>query len=438
MKQISTLKTLLLVLLTSVTTFAKAQDYTELYLIGDAVSTGWNIGTPTPMVKDANNEKIFIWTGALYAGAFKISTFKGDWCDGDWLNPPEDSQAITAASYIVTHGCDGPDNKWLVAEGDAGTCKITVNLTAQTIVYEKLSTEIADATLASLTASIGTLSPDFDPATTTYSLMVPESTTSIEVNAETSDAAATVSGAGTIELSGEDKTVVLVVRASDGLIIINYTINIILEKEGELYSNVYLVGDATPTGWNIAAPTPMIQDETNPKIFTWEGALLAGEFKFSTFTGDWCDGDWLLAEVTDQTISDGDYKYTTYTGCAPDAEDFKWRVQEGEEGDYSILVDFETEIISIAPLETGIGDRKMVNNQFEMYPNPAQNLLTIKYNSIIQKIEIATMSGKIIMVIRPELSQESIDVSSFAKGVYLVKTFDENHNSSVQKLVVKE
>ena len=38
-------------------------------------------------------------------------------------------------------------------------------------------------------------------------------------------------------------------------------------------STLFMVGDATPTGWSIDSPTPMTQSEADPLVFDWEGSL---------------------------------------------------------------------------------------------------------------------------------------------------------------------
>ena len=81
----------------------------ELYIIGDGGPNGWNIGSPSAMTYSNGS---FVYTGALNSGEFKIAKFKGDWCDGDWINAATANQNITDGNYIITHGCDGPDNKW--------------------------------------------------------------------------------------------------------------------------------------------------------------------------------------------------------------------------------------------------------------------------------------------------------------------------------------
>ena len=62
-----------------------------------------------------------------------ISKFTGNWCDGDWINAATASQSIFDTDFIYTTGCDGPDNKWKLKEGEAGNYEIRVDLDAETI-----------------------------------------------------------------------------------------------------------------------------------------------------------------------------------------------------------------------------------------------------------------------------------------------------------------
>lgn len=52
-------------------------------------------------------------------------------------------------------------------------------------------------------------------------------------------------------------------------------------------STLYMVGDATPNGWSIDTPTPLTPTDEDPLVFTWEGALNAGEMKLCLTTGSW-------------------------------------------------------------------------------------------------------------------------------------------------------
>jgi len=50
---------------------------------------------------------------------------------------------------------------------------------------------------------------------------------------------------------------------------------------------LYLVGDATPNGWDAGNPTVMTKDNQDPSVFTYQGKLNAGELKFLTVINEW-------------------------------------------------------------------------------------------------------------------------------------------------------
>jgi len=220
--------------------------FSELYIVGDASPSGWNIESPEAFTQSSSDPFIFTYEAELSAGDFKISTYTGSWCDGQWINAAEENAALTSTSYIVTNGCDGPDNKWHVSEENVGRYLITVNLYTETIKIEKVV--------------------------------------------------------------------------------------------------VYLIGDGGPNGWNISSPEPMTLVDG---VYVFEGALGAdnatGEFKFSKYKGDWCDGEWIIAASDSQSISDTSHGIRH--GC--DGDDFKWKLKDGEAGNYRITVDLVNDIITI-------------------------------------------------------------------------------------------
>jgi hypothetical protein len=337
-KQITFLLILVFTLFSTTAVFAQP-GFTNLYLIGNASPSGWNIGTPVAaMVQDLTDANVFTWEGPLTAGELKISTFTGNWCDGQWLNASEANGPITATSYIYTTGCDGPDNKWLILPEEAGNYKITINLMNETIIFLKQSN---DASLASLSLSTGLLSPLFDGAITEYTASVPNGTTSVDITAQPNDMYAGLTGAGTVDVSSGAAVASIIVTSADGSTKLTYTINI--KVSDPYFSNLYLIGSATPNGWNIATPEAMTHDEVDTMIFTWEGSLIAGEFKMSTFTGDWCDGIWIVASQPDQVLFATDYMYRI--GC--DGADNKWVVSVEAEGYYIIRVNLRDKSISI-------------------------------------------------------------------------------------------
>lgn len=230
-----------------VTSFMPA--YSNLYIIGDASPSGWNIGSPEAFVQNSSNPFVFTFEGLLTPGELKISTFSGDWCDGDWLNSPNNGDDITDSQFIVTHGCDGPDNKWVVTSDTQGRYKITVNLSDDTIQFEEQT-----------------------PA----------------------------------------------------------------------YSGIYIVGDASASGWNIGSPEAFTQSDADAFEFTYQGTLTPGDFKFSLFTGDWCDGDWINSPNNGDDLTGNDFIITN--GC--DGPDNKWSVTSTNQGNYIITINLYTGQIS--------------------------------------------------------------------------------------------
>ncbi len=110
--------------------------YNYLGVVGDGVPIGW-LPEGDPMTQNPGNPNIFSYEGVFKPGTFKIHTEEsGDWCAGDWINSPENNQDLNVTDYIVTNGCDGPDNQWQVTQ--KGSYSISVNLTNETIVFEPL------------------------------------------------------------------------------------------------------------------------------------------------------------------------------------------------------------------------------------------------------------------------------------------------------------
>ena len=215
--------------------------YDALYIVGDASPSGWNIGSPEAFTQDPDNLFVFTYEAVLTPGAFKISTFTGDWCDGDWINASQPDQVLTATDFIFTHGCDGPDNKWLVTEETQGKYTITVNLDKNTISIEPFK--------------------------------------------------------------------------------------------------LYMVGSATPVGWDIGSAIELVQDETNWYIFRYEGPLVEGEFKFPVNR----NSDW----GQDMYMKDPGDPSKMYLHKGGDPDDEKWTISASEAGDYIITVNVQDLTIDV-------------------------------------------------------------------------------------------
>ncbi len=110
--------------------FTATAQYNYLGMVGDAAPVGY-VPEGDPMTLDPSNPNVFIYESVFKPGNFKIHTEAADWCIGDWLNSAVPDQSLTDTDYIITTGCDGPDNQWQVTQ--KGSYSITVDLDAATI-----------------------------------------------------------------------------------------------------------------------------------------------------------------------------------------------------------------------------------------------------------------------------------------------------------------
>lgn len=120
-------------------------------------------------------------------------------------------------------------------------------------------------------------------------------------------------------------------------------------------STLFMVGDATPNGWDIGAPTPLTASEADPMIFEWTGSLNLGEMKLCPSAGSW-DAAFIRPMTADEEISKTNITNKTFDMHAGDP-DYKWNVTD--EGKYKLSFDlrnwtFSTEYLGendLKPLE---------------------------------------------------------------------------------------
>lgn len=83
----------------------------------------------------------------------------------------------------------------------------------------------------------------------------------------------------------------------------------------------------------------------------------------------------------------------------------------------------------------GISQQKPLN--VDIYPNPADNLLTIENPDREEfKVEIIDMSGKLIQSYEIN-SSKTLDISYIKQGIYLIIIKDNNSSSTVKKLIIQ-
>ena len=77
----------------------------------------------------------------------------------------------------------------------------------------------------------------------------------------------------------------------------------------------------------------------------------------------------------------------------------------------------------------------VIKKQFSIFPNPANSLISITADAVIEKLTITDVKGSLVFNKSIQARKANIDVSSFAKGVYLVQILSKN-STSIQQLII--
>ena len=95
---------------------------------------------------------------------------------------------------------------------------------------------------------------------------------------------------------------------------------------------------------------------------------------------------------------------------------------------------------SYPPLTTNIQEQQAASD-FVLYPNPANDKIYVAFSDpAVQAhdVKISNSLGQIIyMAIQPQL-QNGIDISHFARGIYIVQVTDEKTKAPAMKKFIKE
>lgn len=100
------------------------------------------------------------------------------------------------------------------------------------------------------------------------------------------------------------------------------------------FTEMYMVGDATPVGWNIQSPQPLTRDSANPYLWHWEGMLFMGELKFPTYKGTWSADYFMPLKPAERDLG-----LTTVKLVLNGTPDNKWLVTDSTMGTYRITLD---------------------------------------------------------------------------------------------------
>jgi hypothetical protein len=315
----------------SVTTFEPVSS--SLYIMGNAAPNGWDASKATPMVADADDPTTFRFQGDLNPGQLKFITVLGTFFPS--YGKGEDKNSL------VYH-TDGslPSVNFEIAE--KGKYNITMNLVDLTI-----SIELVKGPGYEVLYIFGSANPDGSGIENALEMMPnPDNLFKFNYTGVLSPGEFVIPvnkdadlGQDMFMRDPEDSSKVYLHKGGDPdnssweileenihslkLDLSNYTISIEPTR-------LYIIGDATPVGWNIADAIELVQDPTDWYIWRYEGLLTAGEFKFPVSRQfDWAQ-DMYMKDPGDPS------KMYRHTGGEEDDE--KWVFTEADAGNYLLTL----------------------------------------------------------------------------------------------------
>lgn len=79
-----------------------------------------------------------------------------------------------------------------------------------------------------------------------------------------------------------------------------------------------------------------------------------------------------------------------------------------------------------------LGTNEQALNSFNYYPNPVTNKLTVSNNTTIETIEITSVLGQKVKMVKVDALQAEIDLADLSKGIYFVKASADGQEKTVK------
>lgn len=324
-----------------------------LYIIGDAAPNGWSADNASPMQANPDDLTVFTYEGLLKAGEFKLITTLGQFL-------PSYNKGATETALVYRTEDSQPDDKFVIPE--TGAYSITVDLFELDITIAKLDEPpyaqlwiVGDATPNGWNIDNPnemTVDPS-DPFVFTYyenlnagEFKIPTSTGNWGADfymplVNEQDIALT---GVQLVAGGNPDNKWRITEPGPYKITLNLRDLTIGIKQFTPYAQLWMVGDATPAGWNIDNPHPMLADAGDPNVFTYTGELIAGEFKIPLGTGNW-GGDYFMPPANHPDIVVNTIMPMKFIKSGN--PDNKWQI--AQPGNYKITVNQLYETIIFQP-----------------------------------------------------------------------------------------
>lgn len=324
---------------------------TNLFLIGDATPNGWNASGATPLTALPGQPGKFSWIGNLSAGEFKFITSLGQFL-------PSYNRGATNTALVYRTENAQADNKFIITTPGAyniavDLLNLSVSITAETLPPYSQLWVVGDATPNGWNiANPNSMRVDssnlwvfhFNEVLKAGEFKIPVSTGSFSTDYYmplVNNPAITATGVQFIR-GGSPDNKWKITTPGPYKIRLNLQTSSIDIKPFTPYTRLWMVGNATPAGWNINNPTPFTPVVGDPYKFEYTGPMSAGEFKIPVATGNFAT-DYFMPVINRSTVGSTQMKFVP--GGTPD---HKWVITQA--GNYKITIDQLRETISIQKL----------------------------------------------------------------------------------------
>ncbi|HPT15374.1 MAG TPA: SusF/SusE family outer membrane protein [Bacteroidales bacterium] len=306
-----------------------------LYVYGNATEAGWD-NTKAVALTAGDDPGTFTWQGQLSSGEFEFLTVLGQ-------DFPSYVKGSSETALVLRSSASQTDNRWTVS--DPGIYKLSLNLLDLSISI----TQMPGPAYSQL-FMVGSSAPNgWDISQATELVQNPDnlyefSYTGVMNPGEFKFPVNRNTDWGQDMYMKVDDTHMYLHHGGDpddnkwtidkkGYYTITLNLQDLSIKIDRL--KLYMVGSATPIGWDIGNAIEMTEDATDGCIFTYSGPMVAGEFKFPVNRNtDW--GQDMYMKVDDTHM---------YRHVGGESDDNKWTLTD--EGDYVITANVENLTISI-------------------------------------------------------------------------------------------
>ena len=425
---------------------------------------------------------ITIDLGASYAVGQILLNWEGAFADDYEILISDDSSFATSTTiYTTTTGDGGIDD--LAVSGTGRYVRMNgkhrfLNAWGYSLyefeIYEAAD-PLTDATLSNLTVS-GTTVTDFSINTLNYNVVLPQGASAIPaVTATASQATASAVVTDATSLPG---TTSVLVTAQDGTTTNTYKINFTVQVTPMSYTFDMTFEPGTAgseaTRWDVfenGDNAPAFEVVSNPDASGINTSATVGKFTSKAGESEWAgcatqhgsiwkwkmDGSstTLTIDVYKSVISNVMVKIvnstngTIYATQQLNTKTDEWEtltyditglVSHGENNDNVDTIVIHSDIlaprdtdnvtyldnISWSALITSASPTLATSNfeitEFAVYPNPSNNIWNIKSSKqLVKSVNVFDALGKLVLSIKPNLSEVEIDASSLKTGLYFAR-----------------